>query len=261
MGAGDQVVGVTFECDFPPEARTRRIVSTSRAARGLTPAEIDAVVAGRMAAGEDLYRLDAGALADLDADLVVTQDLCAVCAVDVSVVDEALAHLGCRAEVLTLDPMILGDVLGLGGDPRQGDRHGGGATALAGALAARPAGHGARRGRRPRAGAGDGARVDRPAVHPWPLGAGHGRRGRRRPGARRRRSALGAYVVAGRPRPRDPRWWSRRRAASAWPTRCGSPRRWPTGCLATSRCGRSTPTRPSRARDPDSWTASRRWPP
>jgi iron complex transport system substrate-binding protein len=64
-----------------------------------------------MAAGEDLYRLDAGALADLDADLVVTQDLCAVCAVDVAVVDDALAYLGCRAEVLTLDPMTLDEVL------------------------------------------------------------------------------------------------------------------------------------------------------
>ena len=111
IGAGDQVVGVTFECDFPPEARTRRIVSTSSLPESLTPAGIDAAVAERMAAGEDLYRLDAGALADLDADLVVTQDLCAVCAVDVTVVDDALAHLGCRAEVLTLDPQDLDEVL------------------------------------------------------------------------------------------------------------------------------------------------------
>ena len=111
IGAGEQVVGVTFECDFPPEARSRRIVSTSSLPEGLTPAQIDAAVAERMTAGEDLYRLDAGALADLDADLVVTQDLCAVCAVDVSVVDDALAHLGCRAEVLTLDPQDLDEVL------------------------------------------------------------------------------------------------------------------------------------------------------
>ena len=62
-------------------------------------------------AGEDLYHLDEGALAGLDADLVVTQDLCAVCAVDVSVVDDALAHLGCTAEVLTIDPHTLDQVL------------------------------------------------------------------------------------------------------------------------------------------------------
>ena len=63
-----------------------------------------------MARGEDLYHLDEGALAGLDADLVVTQDLCAVCAVDVSVVDDALAHLGCAAEVLTIDPHTLEEV-------------------------------------------------------------------------------------------------------------------------------------------------------
>jgi iron complex transport system substrate-binding protein len=111
IGAGDDVVGVTFECDFPTEARTRRIVSTSAMPEGLGPAEIDAFVVGAMARGEDLYHLDAGALAGLDADLVVTQDLCAVCAVDVSVVDDALAHLGCTAEVLTIDPHTLDEVL------------------------------------------------------------------------------------------------------------------------------------------------------
>jgi iron complex transport system substrate-binding protein len=111
LGAGDDVVGVTFECDYPEEARTRRIVSTSAMPEGLTPAEIDAFVADAMRRGEDLYRLDAGALAGLDADLVVTQDLCAVCAVDVSVVDDALAHLGCTAEVLTCDPHTLDEVL------------------------------------------------------------------------------------------------------------------------------------------------------
>ncbi|MEQ7007718.1 ABC transporter substrate-binding protein [Actinopolymorpha sp. B17G11] len=111
LGAGDDVVGVTFECDHPPQARTRRVVSTSALPEGLPPAEIDALVSARMAAGEDLYHLDEGALRDLDADLVVTQDLCAVCAVDVSVVDDALAYLGSRADVLTLDPQDLGQVL------------------------------------------------------------------------------------------------------------------------------------------------------
>lgn len=111
VGAGDEVVGVTFECDFPAEARTRTIVSTSAMPEGLTPAQIDEFVVAAMARGEDLYHLDEGALAGLDADLVVTQDLCAVCAVDVSVVDDALAHLGCTAEVLTIDPHTLDEVL------------------------------------------------------------------------------------------------------------------------------------------------------
>ena len=111
IGAGHQVVGVTFECDYPTEARSRKIVSTSAIPEGLTPTEIDAFVTSAMHAGEDLYHLDAGALSGLDADLVVTQDLCAVCAVDVSVVDDALAHLGCTAEVLTIDPHTLNEVL------------------------------------------------------------------------------------------------------------------------------------------------------
>src|ERR687890_244594 len=110
LGVGDDVVGVTFECDHPAEARSRTIVSTSAMPEGLTPAGIDAFVADALRRGEDLYHLDEGALAGLDADLVVTQDLCAVCAVDVSVVDDALAHLGCTAEVLTIDPHTLDEV-------------------------------------------------------------------------------------------------------------------------------------------------------
>jgi iron complex transport system substrate-binding protein len=111
LGLEDHVVGVTFECDFPPAARTKRIVSTSALPAGLSPGEIDVIVKERMAAGEDLYRLDRGAFSELDPTLVVTQDLCAVCAVDVSEVDDALAYLGCRAEVVTLDPMTLDEVL------------------------------------------------------------------------------------------------------------------------------------------------------
>jgi iron complex transport system substrate-binding protein len=112
VGAGDHVVGVTFECDFPDEARSRTIVSTTALPEGLTPSEIDAVVRSRIAAGEDLYTLDEGALRALAPDLVVTQDLCAVCAVDIKEVDAALDHLGCEADVLTLDPMTLTEVLG-----------------------------------------------------------------------------------------------------------------------------------------------------
>ncbi|QIM20588.1 cobalamin-binding protein [Phycicoccus sp. HDW14] len=111
VGAADDVVGVTFECDHPAEARTRTVVSNTTLPEGLSPREIDEAVAAAVARGEDLYRLDAGALSGLDADLVVTQDLCAVCALDVSTVDAALAHLGCTAEVLTVDPHTLEEVL------------------------------------------------------------------------------------------------------------------------------------------------------
>jgi iron complex transport system substrate-binding protein len=111
VGAGADVVGVTFECDYPLEARQRQIVSNTTLPEGLTPAQIDVAVRARLAAGEDLYTLDEGALRDLDPELVVTQDLCAVCAVDLDRVDDALAYLGCTAEVVTLDPHTLDEVL------------------------------------------------------------------------------------------------------------------------------------------------------
>ena len=111
LGAGDDVVGVTFECDTPPEARSQTIVSTSAMPSGLTPAEIDAYVGRALARGDDLYRLSADALRSLDPTLVVTQDLCAVCAVDVATVDDTLTHLGCTAEMLTVDPHTLEEVL------------------------------------------------------------------------------------------------------------------------------------------------------
>ncbi|MEV6281993.1 ABC transporter substrate-binding protein [Kribbella sp. NPDC051770] len=111
LGAGDDVRGVTFECDHPAAARERRIVSTTNLPAGLTPAEIDATVRERVAAGEDLYKLDRGALRAVDPDLVITQDLCAVCAIDVDDVEEALSYLGCQAKVVTTDPHDLTEVL------------------------------------------------------------------------------------------------------------------------------------------------------
>jgi iron complex transport system substrate-binding protein len=134
IGAGDDVVGVTFECDFPAEARSRTVVSISAMPEGLAPAEIDAFVSAAAARGEDLYHLDEGALAGLDADLVVTQDLCAVCAVDVSVVDDALAHLGCSAEVLTVDPHTLDEVFDSIGVLGRATGHGEEADALVASL-------------------------------------------------------------------------------------------------------------------------------
>jgi iron complex transport system substrate-binding protein len=111
LGAGDEVVGVTFECDFPAEARNRRVVCSTALRSGLTPEEIDQEVRAKIAAGDELYRLDEGALRVLAPDLVVTQNLCAVCAVDLTTVDAALGYLGCDGHVLTIDPSTLEEVM------------------------------------------------------------------------------------------------------------------------------------------------------
>jgi iron complex transport system substrate-binding protein len=113
LGLGDDLVGVTFECDEPANARTEKtVVVGGRDTKGMSPAEIDGYVKARMAAGDDLYTLHAGALARLAPDLILTQDLCRVCALPSGHVDDALEHLGCRADVLSLDPYTLEDVLG-----------------------------------------------------------------------------------------------------------------------------------------------------
>jgi iron complex transport system substrate-binding protein len=112
LGLGEDLVGVTFECDEPPSARTdKTVVVGGRDTRGMAPAEIDAYVKERLAAGGDLYTLHAGALADLDPDLILTQDLCRVCALPSGHVEDALDHLGCRADVLSLDPHTLEEVI------------------------------------------------------------------------------------------------------------------------------------------------------
>ena len=113
LGLGDDLVGVTFECDEPPAARAgKTVVVGGRDTRGLSPAEIDGYVKQTRSAGGDLYTLHADALAGLAPELILTQDLCRVCALPSGHVEDALAHLGCRADVLSLDPYTLAEVLG-----------------------------------------------------------------------------------------------------------------------------------------------------
>jgi iron complex transport system substrate-binding protein len=112
LGLGDDLVGVTFECDEPPAARSdKTVVVGGRDTRGMSPAEIDDYVKHQLAAGGDLYTLHADALAGLDPELILTQDLCRVCALPSDHVGDALDHLGCRADVLSLDPYSLEEVL------------------------------------------------------------------------------------------------------------------------------------------------------
>jgi iron complex transport system substrate-binding protein len=112
LGLGDDLVGVTFECDEPQTARAEKtVVVGGRDTSAMTPGEIDEYVRGQLAAGKDLYTLHARALAQLSPDLILTQDLCRVCALPSGHVEDALDYLGCTADVLSLDPHSLTDVL------------------------------------------------------------------------------------------------------------------------------------------------------
>ena len=112
LGLGEQLVGVTFECDEPPSARRdKAVVIGGRDTRGMSPREIHEYVEAQTRAGADLYTLHADALAELRPDLILTQDLCRVCAIPSGQVADALDYLGCRADVLSLDPHTLEEVL------------------------------------------------------------------------------------------------------------------------------------------------------
>jgi iron complex transport system substrate-binding protein len=104
---GLEPVAVTFECDAPGVP----VVVRSAVAPGLAPGEIDAVVRDRAARGLPMYDLDAAALRAADPDLILTQDLCRVCALPAGTVDDALAAIGSRADVLSLDPHTVDEVL------------------------------------------------------------------------------------------------------------------------------------------------------
>src|SRR3984885_724643 len=88
-----------------------RAVSSPPLPPAAEPAEVDRLVSASIAGGEPIYRLDNEAVRELRPDLVLTQDLCAVCAVPSGHVNDALELLGCRAEVLSMDPSSLGEVL------------------------------------------------------------------------------------------------------------------------------------------------------
>ena len=112
LGLADDLVGVTFECTEPPSARIdKAVVVGGRDTSAMTPREIDDYVHAQVAAGADLYTLHADALAALAPDLILTQDLCQVCALPSGQVTDALDYLGCQADVLSLDPHSLDDVL------------------------------------------------------------------------------------------------------------------------------------------------------
>ena len=114
LGLGDDLVGVTYECDYPPEATSKPVVVKSALPQGrpLSSREIDEEVRDRMNRQEPIYVLEKELIQQLEPDVILTQDLCRVCAVPSGQVQEALEEIGVRdAKVLSLDPHTFDEVL------------------------------------------------------------------------------------------------------------------------------------------------------
>jgi len=112
LGLARQVVAVTHECDFPAQALQLPKVTRDVLPQGLSAAEIDAAVRERTLEGEAIYALDREALTELRPDLIVTQQLCPVCAVSYEEVEAIAKELPSDPRVIALDPKTLGETLG-----------------------------------------------------------------------------------------------------------------------------------------------------
>lgn len=110
LGLDREIVGVSHECDFPARARTKPVVIHSRLPQDASPAGIDALVREYVHRGESLYAVDTDVLETLEPDLIITQDLCHVCAASPDDLATALMRFDRRPEVLCLNPQDLGDV-------------------------------------------------------------------------------------------------------------------------------------------------------
>jgi iron complex transport system substrate-binding protein len=112
LGLGDDVVAVTHECDFPQAALSLPQVTRDVLPSGLSAREIDAAVRERTERGEAIYELDTETLHDLAPDLIVTQELCPVCAVSYDDVCEVASTIATQPRVVALDPHTLGESFG-----------------------------------------------------------------------------------------------------------------------------------------------------
>jgi iron complex transport system substrate-binding protein len=111
LGLDDEITGVTHECDYPPQANSKPRVTFSYIDSSRSSGEIDRQVTERFRSGMEIYGIDEARLRADPPDLIVTQDLCPVCAVSPSDFGRHMESTGCRAEVLSLNPTRLGDIL------------------------------------------------------------------------------------------------------------------------------------------------------
>lgn len=110
LGLGDQVIGVSHECDFPLEAKSRPVLIKSRISHTESAATIDRQVRELLERGESLYSVDVDLLREIEPDIIVTQDLCHVCAATPDDLSAALSQLPNQPKIVTLNPHSLADV-------------------------------------------------------------------------------------------------------------------------------------------------------
>ena len=112
LGLGEQIVGVTHECDYPPDAQQKPVMVHSAVdAQRMSGSEIDRMVGELLAAGKGLYHIDAAALLAANPDVILTQGLCEVCALDYNEVVKAAARLPRQPNIVSLNPHSLSDLL------------------------------------------------------------------------------------------------------------------------------------------------------
>ncbi len=110
IGLEDAIAGVTYKCDYPPQVRSKPVVVYTRLNPCSDPAEIDRQVNEAVQRGESLYRIDIEKLKEIQPDLIITQDLCHVCAASSDDLRTALALLPSSTRVISLNPHRLSDI-------------------------------------------------------------------------------------------------------------------------------------------------------
>ena len=112
LGLGDNLVGVTHECDYPPEAKDKKTVIMSFLDhKKLSSKEIDDLVSKNAAEGKSTYLVDKDILKEVNPEIILTQKLCEVCAVSGNQVMEAVEILGHSPEIISLEPTTISEIL------------------------------------------------------------------------------------------------------------------------------------------------------
>jgi len=112
LGLGDDLVGVTHECDYPPEARNKsKVIISLINPDELSSREIDDIITKNRDEGKSTYLIDIEELKEANPDIILTQGLCEVCAVSGNEVAETVKVLGHEPQIISLEPKTISEIL------------------------------------------------------------------------------------------------------------------------------------------------------